>query len=220
MVKKVGVLLAGCGVFDGTEIHEATLTLYFLDREGADSLYVAPDNLQHHVIDHQASSVTKEKRNVLSESARIARGQIQALSTVSSSDMDGLILPGGFGAVKNLADYAIHGRDCTIDLDVQRLICDMVDAGKPVGAMCVAPVVVALALREKAVHPLLTIGNDVSTAADIVHFGGRHQNATVDNIVRDEENKIVSTPAYMLGPSIAHVAKGIEKLVMQVVAWA
>jgi len=220
MAKKIGVLLAGCGVFDGAEIHESALTLYFLDREGAEIICTAPDGDQLHVINHQTSQQMGEKRNVLVEAARISRGNMRDLTSVSAEDLDGLILPGGFGAAKNLVDYAVKGRDCSIHPEVKRIIHEMVDVGKPVGAMCIAPVVVAVALREKDVNPVLTIGTDAATASDVAFFGAEHRNARVDEIVVDEAHKIVTTPAYMLGPGISDIAKGIEKLVKQVMAWA
>ena len=219
MNTKIGVLLSGCGVFDGAEIHESTLTLYFLDLAKADILCIAPDITQLNVIDHQTSCELEEKRNVLIESARISRGNMRSLSSVSSKDLDGLILPGGFGAAKNLIDYAVNGRECNINPDVKRLLIEMVDEKKPVGAMCIAPIVLAVALREKSLNPLLTIGTDTSTAADLEFFGARHQDAQVDQVVIDEQNKLVTTPAYMLGPAISDIAKGIEKLVNQVLQW-
>jgi len=220
MSKKIGVLLSGCGVFDGSEIHEATLTLYFLDREGAEVVCIAPDKEQLHVINHVSSEEMDTKRNILVESARISRGKIAALSSVSADELSGLILPGGFGAAKNLIDYAVKGRDCTIDPDVKRIICEMVDDRKPVGAMCIAPVVLAVALRDRSLKPILTIGTDESTASDVEFFGAEHQKRGVDEVCVDEKNRIVTTPAYMLGPGISDIAKGIEKLVKQIVAWA
>ena len=220
MGKKIGVLLSGCGVFDGSEIHEATLTLYFLDRGGAEVMAMAPDADQLHVINHQASQEMDEVRNVLIESARISRGDVKELASISVADMDGLILPGGFGAVKNLVDYAVKGRDCSIHPDVKRIIGEIVEKGKPLGAMCIAPIVVAVALKESSIQPILTIGTDSATASDIEFFGAKHENAQVDEIVADENYKIVTTPAYMLGPGISDIAKGIEKLVNQVLDWA
>jgi enhancing lycopene biosynthesis protein 2 len=219
MAKKIGVLLSGCGVYDGSEIHETTLTLLFLDQAGAEIVCIAPDKNQLHVINHHTSEEMKEFRNVLVESARISRGNIHILTSISADDLDGLILPGGFGAAKNLIDYAVKGRECTIDPNAKRLIINMVDKGKPVGAMCIAPVVLAVALQEKGINPKLTIGTDESTADDIEFFGAKHENQQVDEIEIDELHKIVTTPAYMLGPGISDIAKGIEKLVKQVIAW-
>jgi len=220
MAKKIGVLLSGCGVFDGTEVHESVLALYFLDREGAEVTCVAPNVPQLHVIDHQTSQEMAETRNVFVESARISRGNLVDLASVSADDLDGLIIPGGFGAAKNLIDYALKGRDCSIQPDVKRIINDMMDAGKPVGAICIAPMVVAVALKESDRHPVLTIGTDSNTASDIEFFGAKHQEARVDEIAVDDTHKIVTAPAYMLGPTISDVAKGIEKVVKQVLAWA
>lgn len=220
MAKKIGVLLSGCGVYDGAEIHEATLTLYFLDREGADVVCTAPNVDQLHVINHQTSKETGGTRNVLVEAARISRGNMEDLASVTANDLDGLILPGGFGAAKNLIDYAVKGRNCTIYPEVKQIINAMVDAGKPVGAMCIAPMVVAVALKDTAIHPVLTIGADPSTAADVVFFGAKHQDTRVDEIAVDEAHKIVTTAAYMLGPGISDIGKGIEKLVKKVVVWA
>ena len=219
MAKKIGVLLSGCGVFDGSEIHETTLTLYFLHREGAEAVCIAPDDDQKHVIDHQASETMEGRRNMLVESARISRGNMFNLNDVSVQNLDGLILPGGFGAAKNLIDYALNGRDCSIRPDVKRLVEGIIRSNKPLGAMCIAPVVVAVACSGTDVQPLLTIGNDPDTAADIEYFGAIHENQPVDGITLDEAHKIVSTPAYMLGPGISDIAKGIEKLVKQVVDW-
>jgi enhancing lycopene biosynthesis protein 2 len=219
MKKRVGVLLAGCGVYDGSEIHEATLTLLFLDRENAESVCIAPEDNQVHTINHQTGDEMDQSRNIFVEAARISRGSIIPLAGIKAADLDALILPGGFGAAKNLINYAFKGRECTIRPDVKELILSMVNAGKPVGAICIAPVVLAVALKDEAATPLLTIGNDGGTASDIVHFGAEHQKAAVDEIVIDEKNRIVTTPAYMLGPTISHVAKGIEKLVKQIMVW-
>ncbi len=217
MSKKIGVILAGCGSRDGSEIHEATLTLYFLDRAGVETVCMAPDRNQFHVIDHLSFRETGETRNMLTESARIARGKIQNIDLVSSKNLDGLILPGGTGAAKNLIDYNINKRNCMIHADVKRLILEIVKEGKPLGAICIAPMIVAVALRDSGFHSLLTIGTEPETASDIEFFGARHQNAQVDEIVVDDKLKIVSTPAYMLGPGISDIAKGIEKLVQKVV---
>jgi len=215
---KIGVLLSGCGVFDGSEIHEAVLTLLALDRAGAEIVCLAPNVEQAHVIDHLTQKETGEKRNVLVESARIARGEVKDLKDVKAADLDGLTIPGGFGAAKNLSDFAFKGQDATVLPDVQRLLSEMVAAGKPVGAICIAPATLTKALSDK--KPEVTIGNDSGTAATIEAMGGKHKTCTVDMIHVDEANRIVSTPAYMLGPSIKNVAEGIEKLVAKVLELA
>ncbi len=217
-MKKIGVVLSGCGVMDGSEIHEATLTLLFLDREGVETVIMAPNVNQLHVVNHLTNEETGETRNVLEESARIARGNIRDIKDVRASDIDGLVFPGGYGAAKNLFDYAVKGVNCSVNPEVERLIKEMHSAKKPMGFICIAPVLAARVLGEYS--PKLTIGSDRQTAADVEKLGGKHVEKSVDDIVYDEKNNVVSTPAYMLGPSIAHVAKGIEKLVNKVVSLA
>jgi len=216
MAKKVGVLLSGCGVFDGTEIHESVLTLLFLDQAGAEIYCMAPDMDQFHVINHMTQTESDERRNVLVESARIARGDIHNVKDVTSADLDALIIPGGFGAAKNLSDFAVQGPKATVHPEVQRLIEEMTDAAKPIGAICIAPATLTRAIGKKS--PEVTIGNDASTAEAIESMGGTHHSCTVDMIHLDPKNRVVTTPAYMLGPSIKHVADGIEKLVHKIMS--
>lgn len=218
MAKRIGVLLAGSGVKDGTEIHEATLILYFLDKAGAQVQCYAPDDAQADVVDHLTGENANETRNLLVEAARIARGDIRPLPA-AVDEIDGLILPGGFGAAKNLVNYAFKGREASIRPDVKQLLLDVHAAGKPLGAVCIAPMVVALAFQGEAERPALTIGSDPAAAADLEFFGSKHIACTVDSIAADDRMKIVSTPAYMLGPGIADIAAGIEKLVLQVIDW-
>jgi enhancing lycopene biosynthesis protein 2 len=217
MAKKIGVLLSGCGVYDGSEIQEAVLTLLFLDRKGAEIICMAPDMPQVHVIDHVTQAQEEAPRNVLTESARIARGEIRSLSDVSANELDALILPGGFGAAKNLCDFALVGPEARVQPQVADLLTTVHAQGKPIGAMCIAPAVVVRALGSAS--PQVTIGNDVGTAAGIETMGGSHVNCAVNEICMDMTNKIVTTPAYMLGPGIADISDGIEKLVEQVLAW-
>ena len=212
---RIGVLLSGCGVFDGSEIHEAVLTLLALDRAGAEMVCMAPDADQLHVINHVTQEVTGETRNVLVESARIARGEIRNLKDVRAEDLDGLIIPGGFGAAKNLSDFAVKGPEASVHPEVQRLLKEIADAGKPIGAICIAPATLTKALSER--RPEVTIGTDTGTAAAIESMGGVHRICTVDQIHVDERNRLVTTPAYMLGPGIKDVAEGIEKLVDKVI---
>jgi len=216
MTKRVGVILSGCGVFDGTEIHEAVLTLLALDRAGAESVCVAPDMEQLHVLNHMTQEEMDEKRNVLIESARIARGDITNLNALRADAIDALIIPGGFGAAKNLSNFAVKGPEATVHPEVARILKEMVGAGKPIGAICIAPATLTRALSD--VSPEVTIGTDTGTAAGIESMGGRHIACAVDEIHVDSANKIVTTPAYMLGPGIKDVATGIEKLVQKVIA--
>ena len=215
---RIGVLLSGCGVFDGAEIHESVLTMLALDRAGAEIICMAPNVEQHHVINHLTQEEMSEKRNVLVESARIARGEIKDLKEVKGADLDGLIVPGGFGAAKNLSDFAFKGADSTVQPEVKRILNEMSEANKPIGAICISPAPLAKALADK--KPQVTIGNDPDTAEAIETMGGEHKTCTVDMIHVDAGNNIVSTPAYMLGPGIKEVAVGIEKLVNKVVELA
>lgn len=218
MAKRIGVLLSGCGVFDGAEIHEAVLTLLFLDRAGAEIVCMAPDTDQHHVVDHLCQEETGEGRNVLVESARIARGEIRPLDEVTADRLDALIIPGGFGAAKNLCDFAVRGAEAQAHPQVQALLRQMAAAGKPIGALCIAPALVACVLSDR--KPRVTIGTDVGTAAAIEAMGGVHEACPVTDICVDADNRLVTTPAYMLGPGIKDVAQGIEKLVAQVLQMA
>lgn len=216
MEKRVGVLLSGCGVFDGTEIHEAVLTLLALDRHGAQIVCAAPDTPQLHVVNHVTTEEMNDTRNVLIESARIARGSIIDLKDLTVDRIDALILPGGFGAVKNLSDFAVKGPQAEVQTEVLRVLQQMLAAGKPIGAICIAPVTLVRAL---AIHsPEVTIGTDVETAAAIETMGGRHTLCQADQIHVDLRLKIVTTPSYMVASRIKDVAAGIEKLVMEVLA--
>ena len=217
-MKKIGVLLSGCGVYDGVEIHEAVITLLALDRNGAQAVCMAPDMMQYHVVNHLTGEPTAEKRNVLVESARVARGQIKDIQTVDAAELDALIIPGGFGAAKNLSNYALKGKDADIHPEVRRLVRDMAEAGKPIGAICISPAVLAKILEDKT--PEVTIGNDFGNIETIARMGGVHVARTVDQIHIDAKNNLITTPAYMLGPGIKEVASGIEKLVAEVVRLA
>jgi enhancing lycopene biosynthesis protein 2 len=203
------VVLSGCGVFDGSEIHEAVLTLLALDRAQAKILCMAPNRPQADVIDHRTGKPTQEKRNVLTEAARIARGKIQDIAEVHAADLDGIILPGGFGAAKNLSTFAHDGADCKVDPEVTRLLREMHAADKPIAALCIAPAVLA-ALFGESDHPEITIGSDPGTARALETLGARHRNATVLDAVVDEKHKIVTSPCYMLDTHIADVAQGVE----------
>jgi enhancing lycopene biosynthesis protein 2 len=217
--KRVGVILAGSGYLDGAEIQEATLTLLFLDRKGAKVTVMAPDVPQMHVVDHQKGApVQGEQRNVLAEAARISRGNVQDIARVKGADLDALILPGGFGAAKNLCTFAVDGAKLKVNPDVERLVREMASAHKPVGFICISPVIAAKVLGDR--KPRLTIGDDPDTAAAVQSLGAVHVNRAVDQIEVDEKNKVVSTPAYMLGPSIGPVSSGIEKLVSAVLEMA
>ncbi|AUQ23870.1 isoprenoid biosynthesis glyoxalase ElbB [Dickeya zeae] len=216
-MKKVGVVLCGCGVYDGSEIHEVVLTLLAIDRAGAEAVCFAPDKEQLHVINHLNGEVTGEKRNVLAESARITRGKIQPLSSADPQQLDALIVPGGFGAAKNLSDFATRGADCEIDKELKILTREIHKKNKPIGFICIAPAMLPK-LLDTSVR--LTIGNDMGTAQAIEAMGGVHVECPVDDIVVDVAHKVVTTPAYMLANSISEAASGIEKLVARVLELA
>ncbi len=210
---KVGVVLSGSGVFDGSEIHEATLTLLNLDKKGAEVIIMAPNIEQRDVINHLKQEPSGEKRNVLVESARIARGNIKDIKEVKAEDLDALIFPGGFGAAKNLSDFAEKGENCKLNPEVERLIKEMHKAGKPMGFICIAPVLAAKAIGNKV---QVTVGNEPNVAKAIEKMGAYHVECPVDMAVIDSKNKIVSTPAYMLANSIKELESGIKMLVNNV----
>ena len=212
MKPKVGVVLSGCGFLDGSEIHEAVLTLLCLDESGAVAVCAAPRGAQASVVDHeQQAPAAGASRDMLAEAARIARGRIQDLAKLRAADLDAVILPGGFGAAKNLSDFATKGAAAAPHPEVARLLREMVAAKKPIGAICIAPAVVAAALGRN-VHPTLTIGNDRGTAQALTAMGCTHRDCEVTDCVVDEANGIVSTPAYMFDAAIGDVGKGIRKL--------
>ncbi|MDR6606081.1 isoprenoid biosynthesis glyoxalase ElbB [Pseudomonas synxantha] len=213
MSKKVAVILSGCGVYDGAELHESVITLLRLDQRGAQVQCFAPNIAQLHVINHLTGEEMPESRNVLVESARIARGNIKDIRDANIDDFDALIVPGGFGSAKNLSNFAIEGAGCTVQPDVLALTEAFAEAGKPVGLMCISP---ALAAKIYGPGVTCTIGNDTDTAAAMNKMGATHTDCAVGDIVEDKARKLVSTPAYMLAQSISEAASGINKLVDRV----
>lgn len=218
VMPKVGVLLSGCGFLDGAEIHESVLALLELDRRGATIVCCAPDIDVVQVMDHQTKKPAGEKRNVLKEAARIARGDITDVAKVRAEDLDALVIPGGFGAAKNLCSFADDGAECSVDPNVEKLVSDMLAQKKPVGAICIAPALLARIAGKHGVKAKVTIGNDAGTAKAIAATGCAHEDCPVTEFSVDEKNKIVTTPAYMLGPGPAAVHEGISKLVERVLA--
>jgi enhancing lycopene biosynthesis protein 2 len=213
--KRIGVVLSGCGVQDGSEIHEAVLTLLAIDRADADAVCMAPD-IQLSVVNHLSGRSTGERRSVLPEAARIARGKIRDVAKVEAAELDALVFPGGLGAAQNLSDFATKSSRCTVNPAVEKLTRAVHAARKPIGAMCIAPVLLGRLFG--AEHPSLTIGADVETSRALEAMGAVHERKTAREVVVDAERRLVSTPAYMLGTSIADVAFGIEALVREVVA--
>lgn len=218
MGKKVAVVLSGCGVFDGAEIYESVITLLELDKAGAEVTCLAPDIDQHKVVNHLTNTESDEKRNVLVESARVARGQIFNIQGAKAADFDALILPGGFGAALNNCTFALAGPDGEVNKDVAALVKDFYKSGKPIGAMCIAPTLLALTLKGEKVK--LTIGSDEGVAGGIEALGNVHVDCTTEEIAVDEEHKIVTTPAYMTAGSISEASVGITKLVKKILELA
>lgn len=215
-MKKIGVVLSGCGVRDGSEIHEAVLTLLAIDQCGAEAVCMAPAS-DFPETNHLTMQETGAKRNVLVESARIARGNIRDIKEVRASELDAVILPGGFGAARNLCDFASKGAAATVNPEVARLLREMASSRKPIGAICIAPVVIAAVLGHE-LAPAVTIGNDSATAAEIEKTGAVHRNCPVTGTVVDRDKMIVTTPAYMLADRISQVYEGIGKCVKDVFA--
>ncbi|OTA17537.1 isoprenoid biosynthesis protein with amidotransferase-like domain [Xenorhabdus vietnamensis] len=212
-MKSVAVILSGCGVYDGSEIHESVLTMLSLSRLGAEVSFFSPDEVQHDVINHLNGEDKQEIRHIMEESARITRGNIQPLSKVDIDKLDALIIPGGFGAAKNLCNFAFKGSDCEINKELLIIVQNMHKKGKPMGFMCISPVMIPKILG----RPIkVTIGNDPETAAQIEKMGGIHIECPVDDVVIDFENKIVTTPAYMLAESLSQAERGIDKLVREI----
>jgi len=208
-MKKFAVILAGCGVYDGAEIQEAVLTLLAIDKLGASATCFAPDMDQFHVINHLDGKPASEKRNVLVEAARIARGQISPLSQYREQDFDALIFPGGFGAAKNLCNWAIEGDNCTVNPEVARAVMETFEAKKPIGAMCIAPVILARLFHGSQ----LTTGQDSASGNFIEATGNRYIQTSHGEVVTDPVRKLFTTPCYMLDATISQIAAGTENLV-------
>lgn len=215
-MKKIAVILSGCGVYDGSEIHEAVLTLLAIEQQGASYRCFAPNITQHHVINHITGEVMNEERNVLVESARISRGDVEDLVELREQDFDAIIFIGGFGAAKNLSSFALNSENYSVSEDI-------VDAGKmfasvekPAGFMCIAPALLPFIYPQGIKG---TIGKDSDTASLISAQGLTHIECDVNNVVIDEAHKVVSTPAYMLAESLTEAAGGINKLVKYVLAF-
>lgn len=213
MSKKVAVILSGSGVYDGAEIQESVITLLRLDQRGAQVQCFAPNIAQLHVINHLTGEEMPESRNVLVESARIARGNVKDIRDADVEDFDALIVPGGFGAAKNLSNFAIEGAGCTVQPEVLALAEAFAEAGKPVGLICISP---ALAAKIYGPGVTCTIGNDADTASAMNKMGATHEECAVTEIVEDKARKLVTTPAYMLAQTISEAASGINKLVDRV----
>lgn len=213
--KKIAVILSGCGVYDGAEIQEATLTMYAIVKAGSEYQVFAPNVLQHHVINHITGKEMNEKRNVLVESARIARGNVKPLNELNMKDFDAVIFPGGFGVAKNLSDFAFKGENLTINKEVEAVIKQSIEMQKPIGALCIAPVLLAKIVK----NVKLTLGDENDPAAQAVKkLGVKHVATKHGDVVVDEKYKIVTTPCYMLDANIAQIGEGAENAVKTIIA--
>jgi enhancing lycopene biosynthesis protein 2 len=208
-MKKFAVVLSGSGVYDGAEIHEATLSMYEIKKQGADYEIFAPDIEQHHVINHLTGDEMKEKRNVLVEAARIARGKIKPLADFNAENFDAILFPGGFGVAKNLTSFAFDGADCKVNPDAEKAVKAMHKAGKPIGALCISPVLVAKILGNVEI----TIGQDKDTANAVEKMGALHKSTSHGEVVIDTKNNVYTTPCYMLDANIVEIGEGAENIV-------
>ncbi|EGQ9573374.1 isoprenoid biosynthesis glyoxalase ElbB [Vibrio sp. Vb2880] len=213
-MKKVAVILSGSGVYDGSEIHEAVLALYAIEKAGATWHCFAPNIDQLHVINHLTGDEMDETRNVLIESARIARGNIDDVAKLNVDEYDALLLPGGFGAAKNLTDFAVSGAECSINTHVAQACRAFANAKKPAGYLCISPVIIPM-IYEQGVKG--TVGNDEAVSIAFNQMGGEHTTCPVEDIVFDEKHLVLSTPAYMLAENISQAASGIKKLVSKLI---
>jgi len=224
----IGVLLSGSGVYDGSEIQEAVSVLIALDELGVEVTCLAPDADQHHVVDHLTGEEMEPARNIRQESARIARGDVTALDKVDPGSLDGLVLPGGFGAAKNLCTWAFDGPEASIRDDVKSVILSLVESGTPIAALCVAPVVVAKALEGSGIHPVMTLGT--TSGQSPYDINGFHQGiesvgavpviCDLGDIAVDEANRIITSPCYMMEATPAKILAGVRKACEKLVALA
>jgi len=221
--QKVAVVLAGCGVYDGTEVHEAAAVLAALTKHGAEPVMFAPDKGQAHVVDHTAGSEMSQERNVLKESARIARGAVSPLTDLKAADVSALVIPGGFGAAKNLSDFGFKGADMSVDGEVSRILSEFHSAGKPQALCCIAPILAAKVLGQSGVT--ITLGNcgpesdwpyqgSIEAAKS---FGANVELKNVDEVCVDSKNKIVTSPAFMYNGKFHEIQNGVGKMVDELV---
>jgi len=227
---KVALVLSGCGVYDGSEVHEASACLVHLSRASASVSMFAPDAVQMHVIDHTKGEPMSEERNVLVESARIARGKVAPLADLRAADFDAVVFPGGFGAAKNLSDFAVKGPELTLIPDVNRVLAEFRGAQKPIGLCCIAPVLAAKAFGGGDGGVELTMGGEAEEGGKWPYAGAtgaaKALGAThvpkdsADAAHVDAKNKVVTAPAYMCETAVHEIFDGIGKMVAEVLKLA
>lgn len=208
-MKKFAIILAGCGVYDGAEIHEAVMTMYAVAKNGAQYQLFAPDIAQHHVVNHLTGAEMPETRNVLVESARIARGKIKPLTELDMRDFDAVIFPGGFGVAKNLCSFAFKGAECEVHPQVTKVVREAISLRKPIGALCISPVLLAKILGDVTI----TVGPDEGDAANVKAMGAKHIATKHGEVIIDEKHRLFTTPCYQLNSTIVQIAEGADNIV-------
>ncbi len=214
-MKRIAVILNGCGHLDGSEIHESVMTLLAIDRNECAYTVFAPNAPQYHVMNHLTRQPMEGSRNMLVEAARIARGNIHDINEYAPANFDALILPGGFGVAKNLFTYAFDGANATVLDSVRKAIVDTHAAHKPIGGLCIAPVLIAKVLGDITV----TVGSDSATIADVEKMGASHVNTQITEVISDKQNLIFTTPCYMLNATIADIADSADNLVRTMIEY-
>jgi enhancing lycopene biosynthesis protein 2 len=214
----IGVLVSGCGVYDGAEIQETVLTLLAIEEIGAKATCISIDKNQHHVVNHITGEEMAESRNVMIEAARISRGVIREISSIQPAEIDALVIPGGFGSAKNFSNWAFEGPNGTIHPKVKLLLVNLINIGKPIAALCVSPILLAKALEDTGIKTKLTLGSDTEKSPyDINTFkngieslGAKGEMKTVREILIDNENKIITAPCYMMEANIKEIHENIQ----------
>jgi len=225
---KIGILLSGCGVYDGAEIQESVIAMLAVAEIGHEYQCISVNKNQHHVINHLTGYEMQEERNMMIESARIARGDVKEISEITPANIDALIIPGGFGSAKNFSDWAFNGPDGTILPEVKLLLVNLINAGKPIAALCVSPILIAKALEDSAIHPNLTLGNTTDKSpyeidgfhAGVQKTGSKTEERALKEVLIDKENKIITAPCYMMDASILEIRDNIKLAVEELVRLA
>lgn len=220
-MKNIAVILSGCGVYDGSEIHESVFTLFSIDVLKGKYQCFAPNILQHHVLNHVNGEEMNENRNVMIEAARIARGNIMDVSIYDPENFDALVIPGGFGAAKNLTKWAFQGPDGEINENIKDAILQTIKANKPIVGLCMGPTVIAKALEGTGISAKLTVGSSTekspydiaAISGGMEKIGAQAEMKSIREFSYDVENKIITAPCYMLEGSISEVQRNIHQTI-------